>query len=65
MTIERLTVGKTIDTDIPYLAVNTSDIQTELKIYKSVTYAINGGYIDWEGRLRETINSKKILLDGV
>lgn len=57
--------GKTIDQDIPYLAVSASEIQSEMKISKSVTHAINGGDIDWEGRLRETRNAKQILLDGV
>jgi len=65
MTFERPTVGKTIDRDIPYLAISASDVQNELTISKSVTYAINGGYIDWEGRLRETRNAKIVLLDGV
>jgi len=65
MTFERPNVGKTIDRDLSYLAISATDIQNELNISRSVTYAINGGFIDWEGRLRETRNAKKILLDGV
>ncbi len=65
MTFERPTVGKTIDGDIPYLAESATDKKKESDLSRAVTYSINGGYIDWEGRLRETRNAKQILLDGV
>ncbi|STQ91713.1 M23 family metallopeptidase [Iodobacter fluviatilis] len=63
MTFQRPAVNKKMDSDFKFLASSAQDIQREQLISKAVTYAINGGYIDWEGRLKATRAAKSILLD--
>ena len=63
MTFQRSAVLRTMDSDMPHVAVSLSDQAQEAATSKAVTRAINGGEIDWDGRLKNTRVAKQILLD--
>ncbi|QTD92191.1 peptidase M23 [Burkholderia anthina] len=54
MRFERSEVARNIDRDSPGVAISETDRQRERIISRDVTYAINGGYTDWERRLAFT-----------
>jgi hypothetical protein len=58
---ERPNVAREIDADTAEAAVTVKERQTERLISRSVTYAINGGYIDDVRRLEATRAAKEIL----
>ncbi|TDN64064.1 M23 family metallopeptidase [Paraburkholderia sp. BL10I2N1] len=58
---ERPKVTRRIDMDSSQPAISDSDKQKERQISRDVTYAINGGYIDWERRLDFTRSAKEII----
>ncbi|KWF19857.1 hypothetical protein WT56_29930 [Burkholderia pseudomultivorans] len=58
---ERPNVAKHIDQDSSQMATSDADKQKERRISRDVTYAINGGYIDWERRLDFTRSAKDII----
>jgi len=63
MTFQRSTVLRTMDSDMHHVAVSPSDQAQEAATSKAVTRAINGGEINWDGRLKNTRTAKRILLD--
>lgn len=58
---ERPNVARYIDQDSSQMAISDADKQRERQISRDVTYAINGGYIDWERRLDFTRSAKDII----
>ncbi|AQQ34530.1 M23 family metallopeptidase [Burkholderia cenocepacia] len=62
MRIERPEVARNIDRDSSGVAISEADRQRERAISRDVTYAINGGYTDWERRLEFTRFVKSVIL---
>jgi predicted chitinase len=58
---ERPNLAKHIDRDSPQMAISDMTRQKEQQISRDVTYAINGGYIDWDRRLDFTRSAKDII----
>ena len=58
---ERPDVARRIDEDSPKMAISDANKQRERQISRDVTYAINGGYIDWDRRLDFTRSAKDII----
>jgi hypothetical protein len=58
---ERPNVAKHIDQDSSQMATTGAGKKKERQISRDVTYAINGGYIDWERRLDFTRSAKDII----
>ncbi|MFD1561949.1 hypothetical protein ACFSHT_40925, partial [Paraburkholderia silviterrae] len=58
---EKPKVTRHIDMDSPQPATSDLDKQKERQISRDVTYAINGGDIDWDRRLDFTRSAKEII----
>jgi hypothetical protein len=58
---EKPNVARRIDKDSPQMAISDVGKQREQQISRDVTYAINGGYIDWDRRLDFTRSAKDII----
>ncbi|WP_338340232.1 peptidase M23 [Burkholderia vietnamiensis] len=61
MRFEKPEVAKNIDRDFQSAATSDADKKVEQIISRDVTYAINGGYTDWEGRLEFTRFIKNVI----